>query len=78
MTSTVASSTKPSLESEPLRGHTAELTADQLGGFEVRWYDHNGGRRVGPFDRMDEVALYMAEHDLGAPDELLAPVDPGR
>ncbi len=58
--------------SDQLRGHTAEL---EPRGFEVRWYRHNGGRPVGPFDRMDEVHLYMTEHGLPRPDELLAPVD---
>ncbi|MFB6568375.1 hypothetical protein [Streptomyces noursei] len=63
---------------EPLRGRTEELDGDRLGSFHVRWYRHSGGQPIGPFARMDEVALYMAEHDLDAPDELLAPVDPGR
>ena len=59
---------------EPLRGHADELDPDTLGGFHVRWYRHAGGKAVGPFDRMDEVALYMAEHGLDGPDEFLAPI----
>lgn len=63
---------------ERLRGHGDDLDADQLGGFHVRWYQHAGGQPVGPFDRLDEVALYMTEHGLDAPDELLAPIESGR
>lgn len=58
-----------------LRGHGDDLVAEQLGGFHVRWYTHQNGRAVGPFDRLDEVALYMAEHGLPRPDELLAPIE---
>ena len=64
---------------EQLRGHTDEVDPDTLGGFHVRWYQHASGQPVGPFDRMDEVAHYMAEHGLEHPDELLAPIrDPLR
>lgn len=63
---------------QQLRGHTEELDAAALDGFHVRWYQHLDGQPIGPFGRMDEVALYMAEHGLPSPDELLAPVDPGR
>jgi hypothetical protein len=61
--------------SEQLRGRTTELDPVALSGFEVRWYRHNSGRPVGPFDRLDEVHAYMTEHGLPRPDELLAPVD---
>lgn len=62
------------LVSEPLRGHTEEIDPDGLGGFHVRWYAHENGRAVGPFDRMDQLALYMDEHQLPGPDEFLAPI----
>jgi hypothetical protein len=58
-----------------LRGHHDELEPDTLGGFHVRWYQHHGGRRIGPFDTMDDLAAYMAREDLPRPDELLAPVE---
>lgn len=60
--------------SDALRGHTDELDGGTLGGFHVRWYQHHGGRAVGPFGRMAEVAHYMSEHGLDSPDEFLAPI----
>lgn len=59
---------------EQLRGHTEELDPDTLGGFHVRWYRHAGGAAIGPFDHLNEVALYMAEYGLDGPDEFLAPI----
>jgi hypothetical protein len=57
-----------------LRGHTDEESPDDLDGFHVRWYQHHGGRAVGPFRTADEVTIYMARLGLPRPDELLAPV----
>ncbi|MDJ0342280.1 hypothetical protein QMK19_03640 [Streptomyces sp. H10-C2] len=58
-----------------LRGHTAELDADTLGSFHVRWYGHNNNRAIGPFASTDEVTSYMTRHGLPRPDELLAPIE---
>lgn len=57
-----------------LRGHGDEASADDLGGFHCRWYQHHAGRPV-RFAAMDEVTIYMARLGLPRPDELLAPVD---
>lgn len=76
MRSTSGVSTKPSPASDPQPRHGRdELAQGQLSGFHVRWYSHESGHTIGPFASFDEVAVYMTEHHLPRPDELLVSVD---